>query len=100
MTKILMRSHKGEIIKNILQFCKVGYMVTPSFRDNEMANQRYLKSCEYVSLFILDNQPNCTRQKNNLVKIIEVGNTLKHFSFDTKEVPVESFVGSSTGTSC
>lgn len=90
---ISVRSHKGEIVKNILQFSKVGCMMTPSARDTDMTNQNYLRSCEYISLFILDNQPNSTRQKDNLVKIIEVGYTLKHLGFVTKEVPVESFVG-------
>ena len=87
------RSHKGEIIKNNLQFCKLGYMITPSVRDSDMANQHYLRSCGYISLFIVENQPNCTRQKDNLVKIKVVGNTLEHWGFVTKEVPVESFVG-------
>ena len=75
-------------------------MMTPSIRDDDMAYQHYLKSCEYISLFTLGDQPNSTRQKDNLVKIIVVGKTLNDWGFVTKEVPVESFVGSSTGTSC
>ncbi len=89
----LIRSHRGEIIKNNLQFCKVGYMITPSVRDSDMANQHYLRSCGYISLFTVENQLNNTRQKDNLVKTIDVGYTLKHWGFVTKEVPVESFVG-------
>ena len=78
------RSHKGEIIKNNLQFCKLGCMITPSVRDSDMANQNYLKACGYISLSIVENQPRSTRQKDNLVKIIEVGYTLKHWAFVTK----------------
>ena len=78
------RSHKAEILKNILQFCKVGCMMTPSEKDSGMANQHYLRSCGYISLFTLGDQPNNTRQKDNLVKIIEVGYTLKHWGFVTK----------------
>jgi hypothetical protein len=82
------RSHKGEIIKNNLQFCKVGYMITPSVKDSDMANQHYLRSGGSISLFIIENQPNSTTQKDNLVRIIEVGYTLKYRGFVRKEVPV------------
>jgi hypothetical protein len=93
------RSHKGEVIKNILQFCKVGCMMTHSDRHSGMANQYYLRSCGYISLFIVDNQPNSTRQKDSLVKIIDVENTVAS-GLGYSMVPVESFERSSTGTSC
>jgi hypothetical protein len=93
------RSHKREIIENILQFCKVGCMMTPSGRDSGMAIQYYLRSCGYISLFTLGDQPNSTRQKDNLVKIMEVENPVES-GLCYPRVPVESFERSSTGTSC
>ena len=87
------RSHKREIIKNNLQFYKIGYMITSSVIDTNKANLNYLGSCKYISLFNVENQTNSTRQRDNLGKIIEAGYSLKHWGFVTKEIPVESFVG-------
>lgn len=67
---ISVRSHKEEFLRKIYRFRKVGNMTTIS------------------------------RHKGNSVKIQEVGATLKHWSVGIKKVPVESFVGSSTGTHC
>ena len=47
-----------------------------------------------------ENMMTTPRHKGNSVKIREVEETLKYWSLAAKEVPVESFVGSSTGTHC
>lgn len=93
------RSHKVEIIKNIMLFCKDDYTITPSVRESDMTNQLYLKSSRCISFFVADNQTNSTRQKDNLVKIMEVENPVES-GLCYPRVPVESFERSSTGTSC
>jgi hypothetical protein len=92
-------SHKREILKNNLQFCKVRYMITPSVKDSDMTNRHFARSCEYISLFIVENQLNSTGQKDNLVnhksRIYS-----EALGLCNQMAPVESFEGSSTGTSC
>ncbi len=67
----LLCSHNEEFLRKILELHKIGSLLTAAFRP-----------------------------KGNSVQTQEVGVNLKYRSFCINEVPVESFVGSSTGTHC
>lgn len=82
------------------KFELVYYLKTSYIRYRDLTNQSYLRLRECIPLFILYDHLNETTQKDDDIKILEVGATMKHWNFVTKKVPVESFVGSSTGTSC
>jgi hypothetical protein len=95
----LLRSQQRETMKNIFQFGAVGNMISILDTDCNMTNFYYLKSSKCISFTIENNRLYIAIQNDNSLKIIQSRNTSNHQGFVTKEVPVESFVGSSAGTS-